>query len=156
MFPEAEPQLIRLEDGATVPNNPDLPVVLVPNALTGASAPEIRARFEAMGWMGTWTSVVFAFHHFHPDAHEALCVASGWGDIMLGGPGGRTLRLKQGDLVVLPAGTGHCRTASSADFTVCGGYPQGQQAYSLLRESQGARARFRCPIPIRSSAPPDR
>lgn len=133
-------QRIHFGDGGSVPNNPNLPVVLVRGALTGHSASAIRSQFEAKGWTGTWTYVVFDYHHYHPDAHEALCVASGWADIMLGGPQGETVRLEAGDLVVLPAGTGHCRVASSDDFAICGCYPPGQQNYSVLRAQHGARA----------------
>ena len=136
-----EPQLIRFEDGATVPNNPDLPVVLVRGAMPGRSAAEIRARFEEMGWQGTWTWTVFDYHHFHPDAHEALCCASGWADILLGGPEGRLVRVEAGDLAVLPAGTGHRRMASSPDFQMCGSYPPGQSNFLTLREEPDALAR---------------
>lgn len=135
------PELVFFDDSGSVPNNPVLPVYLVRDALPGRSAGDILAHFEAMGWRGTWTSVVFDFQHYHHDAHEALCVATGWADIQLGGPDGQVFRLESGDLVVLPAGTGHCRIARSADFAICGCYPPGQEDYTLDRATADARAR---------------
>ncbi|MEP3047935.1 cupin [Marinobacter alexandrii] len=135
-------KFVTFGDGGTIPNNPILPVMLARGALPGHSASEICRHFEEMGWTGTWTYVVFDYHHYHHDAHEALCVASGWADIVLGGPEvGQTFRLEAGDLVVLPAGTGHCRIDSSPDFAICGSYPPGQSCYTIVRAQEGALAR---------------
>ncbi len=129
-------------DGGTIPNNPDLPVMLVQGALPQYNAAAICRQFESCGWAGTWTYVVFDYHHYHHDAHEALCVAAGWADIVLGGPVvGESFRLEAGDLIVLPAGTGHCLVASSSDFAICGCYPPGQTNYTIVRGRDGALAR---------------
>ena len=74
-------------------------------------------------------------------------MASGWADIVLGGPTvGQTFRLEAGDLVVLPAGTGHCRVDSSSDFAICGCYPPGQSNYTIVKERDGALARHAADI----------
>ncbi len=137
-----KPELLYFEDDGDIPNNPTLPVVLIRRALAGHSAASICRQFEDMGWTGTWTYVVFTYHHFHPDAHEALCVASGWADIVLGGPSHVPVRVEAGDLIVLPAGTGHCRVNSSNDFAICGAYPPGQQDYTTLGVQSDAHTAY--------------
>ncbi|ETW12260.1 hypothetical protein ATO8_11946 [Roseivivax marinus] len=125
---------LTFEDDGTVPNNPDLPVVLLRGAVDpGAGEAAIRALYEANGWHETWTASVFDYQHYHPDAHEALCVAQGWADIQIGGPSGEILRVSAGDAMILPAGVGHCRCDKSDDFQICGGYPSDQPHATVIR-----------------------
>ena len=53
--------------------------------------------------------------------------SSGTADLVLGGERGVTLTVEKGDVLVLPAGTGHRRLRHSPNFLVVGGYPRGQQ-----------------------------
>lgn len=134
-----------------VPNS-RLPVLLVRGALDGpVDEAEIHTLCRANGWGGTWTWTVYDFHHYHSTAHESLAVARGEARLMLGGPEGREVTVRAGDLIVLPAGTGHRRLDASGGFAVCGAYPPGQQA-DLLRATeadwQGAEARIAAvPLP---------
>jgi uncharacterized protein YjlB len=50
----------------------------------------------------------------------------GTATVTLGGPEvGQDFEIGQGDVLVLPAGTGHCNHGSSADLLVIGAYPNG-------------------------------
>lgn len=134
----AEPVITRIALPPTrdIPNNPDLPVVVYGGACESEGPEATCALLQANGWTGTWVYTVFPYHHFHPDAHEALAVASGTARLQLGGPGRRTVSVQAGDALVLPAGTGHCRVAQSEDFRICGAYPPGQEAFSTRRTGE--------------------
>jgi len=129
------PTLLRFATDAATPNNPDLPVVLVPDAVgPDATASDIQALVRSNGWEGAWLWGVFGYHHYHATAHEALVVTTGEADLLLGGESGERVTVRRGDLCVLPAGTGHKCLSHSADFQVCGSYPHGQGSPDIRRE----------------------
>ncbi len=120
--------------GERIPNHPSFPVLLyrdVEAAAGGADA--CRAQFSEHGWGGSWVDGVFGFHHFHSTSHEVLGVIGGRATLELGGPQGQAFEVSTGDVVVLPAGTGHRLASSDQEFTVVGAYPAGQEDYDLLR-----------------------
>ena len=61
---------------------------------------------------------------------------SGSAEVALGGPDGRVLAVRRGDVLVLPAGTGHCNAGSSGDLLVVGAYPGGM-SWDLRRGDPG-------------------
>ena len=67
-------------------------------------------------------------------------MARGTAVVQFGGKRGRKLRLKAGDVVILPAGTGHQCFSASKDFLVVGAYPATGK-YDLCRPSAKAHAR---------------
>jgi uncharacterized protein YjlB len=141
----------RAPAGDRIPNHPRFPV-LVYRGVPEASSPEAaRAVFDRHGWGGSWVNGVFDFHHFHSNAHEALAVVQGTATIELGGPQGEAFDVAAGDVLVLPAGTGHRRRSASGGFTVVGAYPRGQEDYDLLREADDAARERIAALP----APPE-
>ncbi|MEX0956838.1 MAG: cupin domain-containing protein [Rhizobiaceae bacterium] len=138
--PIADPEIIPLRVGAggQVPNNPKYPAVLARKALGGPNDDgAVRALMARNGWGATWTWRVFDYHHFHPDAFEALAVAQGSATLMLGGPQGQTIEVEAGDVMILPPGFGHCQIAMRDGFQICGAYPPGQENYTVVRGSDG-------------------
>ena len=115
--------------GDRIPNHPRFPVLIY----RGVPVGDIERVLADHGWGGAWTDGVFDFHHFHSTSHEVLAVVAGSATLELGGPQGETFGVREGDVLVLPAGTGHRRAAARDGFTVVGAYPPGQEDYDLLR-----------------------
>jgi len=119
----------RFRDDGIIPNHPRWPlivyrsVVRFPASLDPAAV--LEDLFENNGWGNSWRDGIYDYVHYHSRIHEVLGIAGGAGKVQFGGKRGRTLRLKAGDVVVLPAGTGHQCLSSSADFSVVGAYPPG-------------------------------
>ena len=123
-----------LSPSAWVPNHPTLPVLLYSNIRADMDSSAFEDMYHDNGWAGIWRSGVFAYHHYHSGAHEVLGIGRGEAKLQIGGPDGKILDVRQGDCLLLPAGTGHKRLESSADFQVVGAYPPGQEA-DIQREA---------------------
>lgn len=138
---EIEVQKHFFEDDGRIPNNPTLPLLVYPRALgsSGRQPSRCKESLAGNGWGGAWVNGVFPYHHYHSNAHEALCVVGGGARIAFGGPEGTTIEVEAGDAVVIPAGVGHCNSGSSDDFTVIGAYPRGQESYDLRTGEKGDR-----------------
>ncbi len=129
------------EDDGRIPNNPELPLLIYPQALADPDQSSSRCKelLAENGWGGAWVNGVFTYHHYHSNAHEVLCVVGGSASLDFGGPEGITVEVATGDAVMIPAGVGHRNAGSSSDFTVIGAYPPGQEAYDLRTGEEGER-----------------
>jgi uncharacterized protein YjlB len=119
-----KPETHRFEDDGGIPNSP-LAVLIYHGVEEARDADACEQLLASNGWLPDWRDGIFSFHHFHSITHEALGVVGGSATVMLGGPSGRSFEIGQGDVLVLPAGTGHCNQGSSSDLLVIGAYPNG-------------------------------
>ncbi|MGQ4275381.1 cupin [Terrihabitans sp. B22-R8] len=122
-----EPETLFFADDGTIPNNPSLAVLVYRGVLTpGDGAAAFEDLFARNGWTGSWRNGLYDFHHFHSTAHEVLGISRGRVTARIGGPDGRSLMLEAGDVVMLPAGTGHFNEGASEDLEIVGAYADGR------------------------------
>jgi len=140
-----------------VPNHPRWPLLVYPGAVA-IEGPDPASRFEALfarnRWPAAWRNGVHAFHHYHSDGHEALGVYSGEVTVLFGGEGGVELTARPGDVIVLPAGTGHKKLASKGRLGVVGAYPYAADGRhpdtciaKIANAERAAHAVARVPLP---------
>ncbi|GAY76929.1 cupin domain-containing protein [Sporolactobacillus inulinus] len=127
-------QTFTFKDDGTIPNNPYFQVLIYPGAFKGRTD-QIVSTFKKNNWGNNWVDGVFSYHHFHSTSHEVLGVISGKATLRLGGEQGKDFNVNVGDVVVLPAGTGHKRLSASNDFSIAGGYPDGRDYDLQTKES---------------------
>lgn len=141
------------DDGNCFPNSA-LPLLVYRRALPPDPAAMERA-FAANGWSNAWRDGIFGYHHFHSIAHEVLGIAAGEARVAFGGPSGREVAVRAGDVVVIPAGVAHRNMGASADLLVVGAYPGGLD-YDIRRGDPAEReaaARAIAAVPVPDSDP---
>ncbi len=138
---EPEVTVHHFADDGSIPNNPTLPLLIYEDVLDLAGVDAAAAcieRFAGHGWHGAWRNGIYPFPHYHSMAHEVLGICQGQATVRLGGEYGLMIRVKSGDALVLPAGTGHQNLGSSPDLLVVGAYPHGMD-WDLCRGEPGKR-----------------
>jgi uncharacterized protein YjlB len=134
-----QPETFLFADDGSIPNNPRLPFVVYRRAidLIGSADPEqvIEKVFRSNGWGDTWRNGIFPYVHYHSMIHEGMGIARGRAKVRFGGNRGAEIELGQGDVCVLPAGTGHQSLWVSSDLMVIGTYPRAGK-YDLCRGSK--------------------
>ncbi|WP_414049342.1 cupin domain-containing protein [Macrococcus animalis] len=119
-------KIIHSSTSESTPNHMILPVIVYQDVKG-----DFAQIFKQNQWTGIWTDGVFDYHHYHPDTHEVLGVASGEATLMIGGESGSKITVKVGDALLLPAGYGHKRLEASHDFKVVGAYPTDNEVETL-------------------------
>jgi uncharacterized protein YjlB len=117
-----------LPPSGAIPNHPRWPLLIYPQAIALAGrdpAAIFEERFTRNAWPAAWRNGVFPFHHYHSNAHEVLGIYEGEVTVQFGGEGGVTVTAVPGDVLVLPAGTGHKKLSSRGVLGVVGAYPEG-------------------------------
>jgi uncharacterized protein YjlB len=135
----------------SIPNHPHWPLLVYPGVLENSTAEAFEDLFTHNRWPAAWRNGIFAFHHYHSTSHEALGVYAGEVTVQFGGDAGVALAAKPGDVIVLPAGTGHKKLASRGGLGIVGAYPEGQRPDTCMPATasvaKSAAAVARVPLP---------
>lgn len=124
-------ELVHFAPDGFMPNNPKLPLFCYRGAIEvarGDAEQAIIRHFARHGWGDAWINGIYPFQHYHATAHEVLGIARGRALVQFGGESGPHMEVTAGDVVLIPAGVGHCRLDMSGDLSVIGAYPEGQSA----------------------------
>lgn len=134
-----EPIQLKFKDDGKIPNSV-LPLLIYKNVFSEekADADFIIQHFEGHNWSNSWKNGVYDYDHYHSNTHEAMGVYSGYAVLQFGGENGEQVSVEAGDAIVIPAGTGHKKISSSADFGVVGAYPDGQD-YDIKKGEEAER-----------------
>jgi uncharacterized protein YjlB len=147
---QRKPNVFRFADDGLIPNNPKLPLIIYRGAVRLTNAEDPAAIFEVLfnrnGWKSSWRDGIYDYVHYHAEIHEVLGIARGQASVRFGGSRGRVLKLKGGDVAILPAGTGHQRLDDGDDLLVVGAYPAVGK-YDLCRASEAEHERAVKTIP---------
>lgn len=144
------------EPNGWIPNNPRFPVVLYRNVLAGLQrigARDLEDLFRSHNWQPRWRDGVYGYHHYHTTAHETLGFVGGSARLMLGGPHGKEVDVTEGDVLVFPAGVGHCSMRTDRKFLAIGAYPPDQE-WDMCKTAADAAALERIKhVPLPESDP---
>lgn len=129
------------KDDGIIPNS-DLPLIVYKSAFaeTDNIANVMEQTFAGNNWTNAWHNGVFSYHHYHSITHEVVGVYKGYAILHMGGEAGEKIEVNVGDVLVIPAGTGHKLISATNDFKVIGAYPNGMD-YDLLTGKEGDRAK---------------
>ncbi|KAF2837203.1 hypothetical protein M501DRAFT_1025476 [Patellaria atrata CBS 101060] len=107
------------------------PLLIYHSTFPSESASSIELHLEKTGVVvPQWRYTMFKTSHFHSTTHEVLCISSGSAKLCFGGednPENVTPVVKQGDVVIVPAGVAHrLLQENEGPFEMVGSYPKGK------------------------------
>ncbi|SMD10425.1 Uncharacterized protein YjlB [Pedobacter nyackensis] len=132
------PEIYHFTDDGIIPNSrhPVLVFRQVFNLDPDLGADWLEGHFAENGWTNAFRWRVYDYHHYHSNTHEVLGVYAGNASLQLGGEHGQQLQVGIGDVVILPAGTGHKSVSHSKDFAIVGAYPDGKEPDLIRLEDE--------------------
>jgi len=146
----AAPVTLKFADDGSIPNNAALPLVLYRGGVDLAGSPDpeqvIEKTFAGNGWGGMWRNGIYPYAHYHSMIHEAMGIARGRATVRFGGDNGEEIDVAPGDVVILPAGTGHQCLHQTPTLVVVGAYPPSGK-YNLCRGSKAEHTSALATIP---------
>jgi uncharacterized protein YjlB len=111
------------------------------------STANIQSHLRSVGVVEpAWVYPMYKQHHYHSTTHEVLVVANGSARLFFGGQGNpKGLRqvVKKGDVMILPAGTGHAMEEDLGGFSMVGSYPTGADNWDHCTGDEGKEAEDR-------------
>jgi uncharacterized protein YjlB len=142
-----------LADDGTFPNS-SLPVLVYRGVLSLPrlfAAAYLKQLFKKNGWSNSWNYGIYEYNHYHSITHEVLGVHKGETTLQLGGKKGEKVKIRRGDVVIIPAGVAHQNLGEQDDVKCVGAYPQGMD-YDINYGNVGERPQTdrniaRVPIP---------
>ena len=144
------PITCRFADDGRIPNNPSWPLLIYRGGidLSGTPDPEnvVEQTFASNGWGDMWRNGIYPYPHYHSMIHEAMAIARGRATVRFGGKHGEDIEVASGDVVILPAGTGHQCLKQTPTLVVIGAYPPSGK-YNLCRGSKAEHIRALTTIP---------
>ncbi len=145
-----DPITYNFTDDGRIPNNPGLPLVLYRGGIDLAGSPDpeavIEKTFAANDWGNMWRNGIYPYVHYHSMIHEVMGIARGRAKVRFGGENGEEIEITPGDVVILPAGTGHQCLEQSPTLVVIGAYPPSGK-YNLCRGTRPDHAKAVLTIP---------
>jgi len=137
-----KPQIIRhiLKDDGVFPNS-ILFLLIYRNVFNTEDkdiAETIEGTFNSNNWKNSWRDGIYDYAHYHSITHEVLGIYSGKALVQFGGPNGINEELRNGDVVIIPAGVAHQCLESDNDFKCIGAYPDGSD-YDIKKGEPGDR-----------------
>ncbi len=129
------PETYRFVDDGCFPNSA-LPLLVYRDAMAH-DAVGMKQVFAGNEWSNAWQDGIFSYNHFHSIAHEVLGITRGTAQVLFGGPSGKAMPVRAGDVVVIPAGVAHCNVSQSKHLLVVGAYSGGRD-YDVLHGDPAA------------------
>jgi uncharacterized protein YjlB len=111
------------------------------------STANIQSHLRSVGVVEpAWVYPMYKQHHYHSTTHEVLVVANGSARLFFGGEGnpkGIRQVVAKGDVMILPAGTGHAMEEDLGGFSMVGSYPTGADNWDHCTGNEGKEAEDR-------------
>jgi uncharacterized protein YjlB len=129
-----------VRDNGIFPNSV-LPVLHYSNVLDLPllfPAKTVEALFDKNNWGNFQKSGVFKYHHYHSNTHEVMAVIKGETELVLGGDGGTHVKIRKGDVLIIPAGVAHKNLGDQNQLTCILAYPDGK-SYDMKYGESGER-----------------
>ncbi|TYJ52675.1 hypothetical protein B9479_006724 [Cryptococcus floricola] len=135
---------------ASFPNTSLLghPLIIYHSAFSPASATatSVEKHLRKVGVVEPrWRYTMYRQHHYHSTTHEVLVVTNGGARLCFGGPpekanqGRVEVRVRRGDVMIVPAGVSHALVEDEGGFEMVGSYPKEAESWDMCTGQEEER-----------------